>query len=88
MFPNIDNKSGLDTVKSISLKRSTNIPPVEYILKGLELCLTCNNSVINNRNFLQFDGTVQGPHTPCSYSDIAISKLDTAALQYNLQPTL
>ena len=40
MFPNIDNKSGLDTVKFISLKRSTNIPPVEYILKGLELCLT------------------------------------------------
>ena len=27
MFPNIDNKSGLDAVKSVLLKRSTNTPP-------------------------------------------------------------
>ena len=38
MFPNIDNKSGLDAVKSVLLKRSTNTPPVECILEGLELC--------------------------------------------------
>ena len=43
MFPNIDNKSGLDAVKSVLLKRSTNAPPVEYTLEGLKLCLTCNN---------------------------------------------
>ena len=57
MFPNIDNKSGLDAVKSVLLKRSSNTPPVECILDGLELCLTCNNSIFNNRNFLQTDGT-------------------------------
>ena len=34
MFPNIDNKSGLDDVKSVLLKRSTNTYPVECILKG------------------------------------------------------
>ena len=62
MFPNIGNKSGLDAVKSVLLKRSTNTPPVKRILKGLELCLTCNNSIFNNRNFLQTDSTEQGSH--------------------------
>ena len=79
-MPNIDDKSGLDTVKSALLKSSTNTPPVECIKEGLELCLTCNNFIFNNRNFLQRDGTAQGPHMYCSYSDIAMSKLDTAAL--------
>ena len=88
MFPNIGNKSGLDSVTSVLLKRSTNTPPVECILEGLELCFRCNNSIFNNRNFLQTDGTPQGPHTPLSYSDIAMSKFDTAALQYHPQPIL
>ena len=81
MFPTNDNTSGLDAVKSVLLKRSTNTPPVECILEGLELCLTCNNSIFNNRNFLQTDGTAQGPHMSCSYSDIAMSKFDNATLQ-------
>ena len=50
MFPNIDNKSGLDALKSILLRRSTNTPPVKCILEGLELNLTCNNSIFNNGN--------------------------------------
>ena len=66
MFPNIDNKSGLDHVKSVLLKRSTNTHPVECILEGLKLCLTCNNSIFNNGNFLQTDGTAEGPHMSCS----------------------
>ena len=88
MFPNIDNKSSLDAVKSVLLKRPTNVPPAECILEALEHCLTCNNSIFNNRNFLQTDGTAQGHHISCSYSDIAMSKLDAAALQYHFQPTL
>ena len=50
--------------------------------------LKCNNSILNNRNFLQTDGTAQEPHMSCSYSDIAMSKFDTAALQNHFQPTL
>ena len=88
MFPSTDSKSGSDAVKSALLKSSTNAPPVECILEGLELCLTCNNSIFNNRNFLQTDGTAQGPHMCCSYSDIAMSKFDTTALQYHFQPAL
>ena len=37
MFPNIDNKSGLDAVKSVLLKSSTNTPPFKCILEGLQL---------------------------------------------------
>ena len=81
-------RCGLDAVKSVLLKRSTNTPPVECILEGLALCLTCTDSIFNNRNFLQTDGTAQGPHMSCSNSDIPVSKFDTAALQYHFQPTL
>ena len=88
MFPNIDNDSGLDAVKYALLKSSTNTLPFECILEDLELCSTCNNSIFNNRNFLQTDGTAQGPHMSYSYSDIAMSKFDAAALQYHFQPTL
>ena len=88
MFSNIDSKSGLDAVKSVLFKRSANTPPVECILEGSELCLTFDNSIFNKRNFLQTDGAMQGPHMSCSYSDIAMSKLDTAALQYHFEPTL
>ena len=35
---NKNNKSGLDVMKSVLLKRSTNAPPVECILEGLEFC--------------------------------------------------
>ena len=88
MFPNIDIKSGLDAMKSVLLKKSTNTPPTECILEDLELCLTCNNSIFNNRNFLQTDGTVGGPYISCSYSDIAMPKFDTAASEYHFQSTL
>ena len=55
MSLNIANKSGLDAVKSVLLKKgSTNTPPVECILEGLELCGTCNISIFNDyRNFLR-----------------------------------
>ena len=86
--PNIDVKSGSDAIKSVLLKKLTNTPLTECILEGLELCLTFNNSIFNNRDFLQTDGTVQGPYMSCSYSDIAMSKFDTAALRYHFQSTL
>ena len=82
VLSNIDKKSGLDAVKSVFLKRSTNKPLVEFILESLEHCLTCNNSIFNNRKFLQTNGTAQGPHMSCSYIDIAMSEFDTAALRF------
>ena len=84
MFPKIDNKSGLNAVKSVS----ANTPPTDCILEGLELCLACINFIFNIKNFLQIDGTLQGLQMSCSYSDIVVSKFDTAALQYHIQPAL
>ena len=37
MFPNVDNESGLDDVKSVLLQRSINTAPVECILEDLGL---------------------------------------------------
>ena len=66
------------------LKRTTYAPSAVCVLEDLELCLTCNNSVFNNRKLLQTDGTAQGLPMSCSYSNIFMSKFDAAALQYHL----
>ena len=38
--------------------------------------------MFNKQNFLQEDGTAQGPHMSCSYSDIAMYGYDLKALDY------
>ena len=60
MFPNIDNNLGLSSVKKYLDLFSKNIPPTNCLLEALELCLTCKNSISNNENYLQTDGTAQG----------------------------
>ena len=42
--------------------RVNKFPPTQSVIEALELCLTCNNSIFNNKNYLQTDGTAQGPH--------------------------
>ena len=75
MFPSIDNTSGLKGVKSILDARQDQFPPTAFIIEALKLCLEYNNFNFNNKRFLQSDGTAQGPHMSCSYSDIAIQYL-------------
>ena len=62
MFPSIDNESGIKAVKKLLSERESNNPPTEYIFGALRLCLKCNNSVVNGKNFIQTDGTAQGLH--------------------------
>ena len=62
MFPNIDNNLGLSSVKKYLDLCSKNIPLTNCLLEALELCLICNNSIFNNENYFQIDGTAQGPH--------------------------
>ena len=61
------------------------------ILADFQICisvpLSCNNSVFNNINYLQTDGTAQGPHMSCSYADIAMAYHDRKALSYFLSST-
>ena len=80
MFPSIDNISGLKAVKNILDARQDQVPPTACIIEALKLCLECNNSIFNNKHF--FDGTAQGPHMSCSYSNIAIHCFDVKTLEY------
>ena len=82
MFPGIDNISELKAAKSILYARQDQFPPTACIIEALKLCLECYNSIFNNKRFLQSDGTAQGPHMSCSYSDIAIQYFDVKALEY------
>ena len=82
MFPFIDNESGMKTVKEILSERQSKNPPTECILEALRLCLECYNSVFNDKNFIQTDGTAQVLHTSCSYSDTAMAHFHCKAGNY------
>ena len=62
MFPSIDNKMGINSVIKFLNERACKDPPTQCVIEALELCLNCNNSVFNNTNSIQTDGTAQGPH--------------------------
>ena len=82
MFPSIDNATGIEAVRDILENRSVDFPPTDCIIEALSLCLRSNNSIFNGQHYLQEDGTAQGPHMSCSYSDIAMYLFDLKALNY------
>ena len=86
MFPNIDNTKGIQDVKAMLNLRPKKDPPTTCLIEALLLCLQCNNSSFNNKQHLQTDGTAQGPHMSCSYSDIAMARYDEAATDTNPAP--
>ena len=83
MFPSIDNNSGMKAVAEVLNLRDDKTIPTECILEALRLCLESNNSIFNHIFYLQVDGTAQGPHMSCSYSDIAMYKYDCKAISHN-----
>ena len=87
MFPSIDNKSGLKSVHDILELYDSNFPPTICVVEALELCLSCNNSIFHNTNYLQTDRTAQGSHMSCSYADFALASYDSKALAFSLSPT-
>ena len=50
------------------------------------MCLSCNDSVFNNKNYIPTNGTAQRPHMSCLYSDIAMARHDSKVLMYNFPP--
>ena len=86
MFPNIDNERGLHTLRSILNKRKIKKPSTSCITDGLRLCLYNNNSVFNNKHFIQTNGTATGAPNSCSYSDLAVKPIDDAI--FSAQKTL
>ena len=88
MFPNIDNNLEISSVKKYLNLCSKNITPTNCLLEALELCLSCNNSIFNNENYLQKDGTAQGTHMSCSYADRAMVDFNNETSEYHLTPTM
>ena len=88
MFPNIDNKSDLLSVKEALTDSNFDVDSTQCTVDALEICLTCNNSKFNDQSFLQTDGTAQGPHVSCSYADIAMAKNDFLASNFHLKPSV
>ena len=84
MFRSIDNISGLKSVKKVLERRSNQFPPSNCIYEAYKLFLESNNSIFNNKHYFQSDGTAQGPHMSCSYSDITIQYFDVKILEFNL----
>ena len=78
MFPNIDNVKGVTDVTNKLEQRTKKDPPTRCIIEALLLCLQCNNTTFLDKQYLQTDGTAQGPHMACSYSDIAMDRYDRA----------
>ncbi|XP_057302660.1 uncharacterized protein LOC130636829 [Hydractinia symbiolongicarpus] len=81
MFPSIDNRNGLDSVRKIMDKRIFKKPSTECIMDALDLCLYNNNSVFANEHLLQTNGTATGAPNSCSYADIAVSSIDDAVFE-------
>ena len=86
VFPTIDIKSGLLSVKEALTDCNFDVDSTQCIVDALEICLTCNNSKFNHQHFLQTDGTAQSPHMSCSYADIAMAKYDSLANKFHLKP--
>ena len=88
MFPSIDNKSGIESVKQVLNLRHDCNPPTSCLVEALQICLESNNSWFNNKHYLQIDGTAQGPHMSCSYADIVMAKYDKEAMDYYSPPEI
>ena len=76
MFPNIDNAKGIEAVKLALQKRHIKKPSTDCIIEGLKICLYNNNSKFDQDHLLQTNGTATGAPNSCSYSDLAIYRLD------------
>lgn len=49
-----------------------NLPP-HCVTEALKLCLSYNNFVLNNTNYLETEGRAQGSHMSCFYADITMT---------------
>ena len=76
MFLNIDNMKGIQVVKTILANRQVKEPSTECIIEGLEICICSNNSEFDQDHLLQKNDTATGAPNSCSYSNLALYRLD------------
>ena len=67
VFPSIEQKRGVATMKTALDSTSNLSPSTESILKALEICLANNNSVLAGQNLIKTNGTALGAACSCSY---------------------
>ena len=72
-YPSIDNNIGIVSARKYLDGRECKDLLTDCVTEALELHLSCNNFASNNTNYLQTNGTAQGPHMSCSYTDIAMA---------------
>ena len=82
MFLGINNIPRLKAAKKILDATQDQFPPTDCIIEVLKMCLECNNSIFNNKHFLQNEVQAQGYHMSCSYSDIAMQYFDIKSFVY------
>ena len=76
MFSNIYNIKGVEAVKLALQNRPSQKPSTECLIEGLEICLYSNNSKFDQYHLLQTNGTATGASNSCSYSHLAIHRLE------------
>ena len=59
MFPSMDNNMRIASDRKYLDEMECKDLPTDCVTEALELCLSCNNSVFSNGNYLQTDGTAQ-----------------------------
>ena len=52
MYPSIYNEFRLKAVNDIIELRANRFPPTSCVLEAFELCLSCNNSIFDNKSYL------------------------------------
>ena len=75
MLRKIDNNMSILSARTYLDERQFKDTPTDCEIEALELCLSCNNSIFNNNNFLHTDGKAQGPHMSYSHPATTLIKL-------------
>ena len=57
MYPSIDNEVGLSSCKAVLNRREKLSPSTDCLLEAIKIMIECNNSIFNNKHYLQNRGT-------------------------------
>lgn len=73
MYPNIGNNRDLAASRDALDTMVNQSPSTNFIIKGLEIFVVCNNLEFGSKNLLQLSDTATGAPNFCLYSESAIN---------------
>ena len=65
MFPNIDNKAGLRTIKNTIDSRPIHSPSTKCLMEAVKICLENNNAEFEGQHSVQTNGAAMSPKNSC-----------------------